>query len=330
MFGKAVMKKRIWVTWEVQRRNKTLSKALDAKYIEIISRRGRLLRYLFNTYKTLQVFIREKADVIFVQNPSILLSLVAVVYGKLAKITVIVDAHNAGLFPAEGRHSILNRVCKFIFNRAALTIVSNEFLAKYITENGGNSFVLQDPLPELSGNSNYLKEMPPGFKVVFVCSWANDEPYENVIKAALLLGKEITVYMTGDSKGRENGVVEKIPRNIIMTGYIDDNKYISLISSCDLLMVLTDRDHCLVCGAYEGVSLEKPLLLSNKEVLRSYFNKGVVYTDNTSGDIAKKIIYAANKIELLRDEIASMKKTICVNWPQKLTVLNTKIEVLMP
>src|SRR5262245_25632217 len=93
---------RIWITWETQRRNRTLSEKVDAELYEIDIHAHRLLRYPLSLIKTLAILLRRRPRLLFVQNPSLVLALFAVIYGRVFCKLVVVDAHNAGLFPAEG------------------------------------------------------------------------------------------------------------------------------------------------------------------------------------------------------------------------------------
>ena len=67
---------------------------------------------------------------IFVENPSLLLSLVAVYYGRVTGTPVVVDAHNAGLRPLEGRVPWMERLASHLLRLAPLTIVTNKTLAR--------------------------------------------------------------------------------------------------------------------------------------------------------------------------------------------------------
>jgi hypothetical protein len=49
-----------------------------------------------------------------------------------------------------------------------------------------------------------------------------------------------------------------------------------MMRSVDATIVLSERENCLLCGAYETVASEKPMILSNKEALRNYFDKGAI------------------------------------------------------
>ena len=307
------MSRRIWITWENQRRNHTLSRVLGAKLFQFDLKLNRFERYPVALFKTLVTFIKEQPALIFVQNPSLVLSLFAVNYGRLFNIHVIIDAHNAGVYPFNGTKSWANRLAVHLFRLATFTIVTNNALAEHVKKNGGKPVVLPDPIPEFEykGEKRVLKG---NFNVLFICSWADDEPYIEVIKAANLLDKKTYIYITGNSKGKEKEFGDKLPVNVILTGYLKEEDYVEMLYSCDAVMDLTIRENCLICGAYEAVAMEKPLIISDTKVLREYFLMGAFYTNNTYTDIASKINMAVVEKERMKKEIKILKAKLISEW----------------
>jgi hypothetical protein len=137
----------VWLTWERQRRNRSMAAALDVPLIEIDGGPGRLRRYGVCAKRTLQVLQRRKPAVIFAQNPSLVLAAIVTRYGRTTGTPVIIDAHNAGIFPFEEKRGWANRLCARVIRDASLTIVSNDGLVPTVRERGGRAFVLPDPLP---------------------------------------------------------------------------------------------------------------------------------------------------------------------------------------
>src|SRR6188768_1810950 len=131
-----------WITWEHQRRNIGVSSGLGVPLFELAFKGGRLKRYVKSLLATARVLTTKKPAVLFVQNPSIVLALTAVVWGRLRGRPVIVDAHNAGLTPFEGRSGLLTRAAAFVSRHASLTIVSNAALTPIVDAYGGRPFVL--------------------------------------------------------------------------------------------------------------------------------------------------------------------------------------------
>lgn len=319
------MHKRIWITWENQRRNRTLSTALNAELFQFDFKTNSLWRYLKSLTLTLTTFITKRPDVIFVQNPSLILAIFAVNYGRVARIPIIVDAHNAGVFPFDGKTWWGNKITYYLFRCATLTIVTNKALSDFIMQKGGRTAILPDPIPEfdiiqapiaLEGRAN----------VLFICSFSSDEPYMEVIEAGRLLSKDIFIYVTGRYKGDINELKEKIPENVVLTEYIPEDDFVRMLHSVDIVIDLTTREDCLVCGAYEAVAAERPLIVSATKALMQYFHKGTLYTQNNRTDIARQIEYALQNKEKLIQEIKELKNEITKEWASQKAKLETKLK----
>lgn len=301
-----VIYKKIWVTWESQRRNISLSNELGIKLFQFDVRLNPVFRYAVSLYKTIVVFIKEKPSVIFVQNPSLILAFLAVHYGKILNIPIVVDAHNAGLSPFDGQKKWANIIALDIIKNATVTIVTNENLKGYVERLGGRALVFPDPIPEFS-HSTVGKKLNGKINILFICTYASDEPYLEVIKAARELGKEVFIYITGKSKGKEKEFNHLLSENVILTGFISEHDYVQMLHSVDIIIDLTTREDCLVCGAYEAIAAEKPMILSDTKALRGYFYKGALYVDNTSKDLVIKINEAISSLVRLKKEVTALK-----------------------
>ena len=296
----------IWIAWNVQRRNVTLSRAFGAKLYVFDCSLPNIFRYPYLTILTISRIMKDRPSIVFAQNPSLVLAFLVSIIGKLTSITIVIDAHNGGIFPLEGKVKVLNWIASIANSMSDYVIVSNGDLASYVGNNN-RVFVLPDPIPNLEPAGEYLVAASK-FNVVFICSWAKDEPYVEVIKASNILDEDICIYVTGKVKNNDLIKNKKNMRNIIFTGYLSANDYDSLICTCDVVMVLTGRESCLVCGAYEGVAAHKPLILSDTKALRRYFNRGCIYTDNNAEAIASSINLARDNIAKLGVDIDRLYK----------------------
>lgn len=307
------MSGRVWITWEIQRRNRSLSRALGASLSELVFRGGRLLRYPVLICRTASVISRSRPSILFVQNPSMVLALFAVCTRRLFGSPVVVDAHNAGVFPFEGRRPWAQRITRHILRKADLTIVTNASLAAHVEAAGGRPFALPDPLPDIP---EVRKPAPLKGRrnVLFICTWAADEPYLEVLKAAALLPPDVFVYITGNPKGREKGFTHLLGPNVVLTGFLPEEDYLGLFQAADAVVDLTTREDCLVCGAYEAVSMEKPMVLSGTRALRGYFSGGAVFTDNSAEDLAARIMEAVDGAEALKDGARGLKQRLEDEW----------------
>lgn len=128
-----------------------------------------------------------------------------------------------------------------------------------------------------------------------------------------MLDKETCIYISG--KNRLNR--DEVPSNVVLTGFVPTKDYQNLLRSADIGMVLTSQEDCLVCGGYESVSAEKPLILSDTEVLREYFDKGTVFTGNNANDIAGAIKLAIKNRYALEKNIRKLKSRRNSEWQRQ-------------
>lgn len=301
------MSKRIWVTWETQRRNRTLSKEVGAELFEFDLKGNKIRRYLRCVGKTIRTFLRERPTIIFVQNPSLMLAALAVHYGRWMGIPVVVDAHYAGLFPFEGRHPWANKLTARIIRMACITIVTNQNSKSYVEQIGGTGYVLTDPIPQFQHQLHLQRVLKGKYNVLFICTYAADEPYMEVIKASKDLDDEVVIYVTGKIKPKQQPLFQLAPTNLVLTDYLPEEDYIQFLHSVDVVIDLTTREDCLVCGAYEAVAAGKPLIISDTKALREVFNKGVLYTNNTAKDLASKIQHAIHNKEKLQHDMLELR-----------------------
>lgn len=303
----------LWVTWEVQRRNRSLSSELGAKLVEIDVRHGRTLRYPISLYRTLMAILKNKPAILFVQNPSLLLAMTGIIYNKLSKRPLIIDSHNAGITPSSRiLSSVLDKLARYIIRNTPMTVVTNDALADYVKSVGGHPIVLPDPLPRLQ-RPDIGYPLRGKFNVVFICTWALDEPYEEVIQASEFLDNDIYIYITGNGGNKPNRF-KPLPENIVLTGFLNEDDFSSLLFNADAIMDLTTRENCLVCGAYEAISTGKPLLLSDTRALRNYFDCGAIFTKNNARDIASSILYMTRNIGQLTRDAVICKRKLSERW----------------
>jgi len=307
----------IWVTWEKQRRNRELSKALEIELFElhqIGEVRNKFYKYLYGIFKTVRLILHTKPKLIFCQNPSLILALFLVLSKRFFCFLVCVDAHNAGLFPKEGDSVLLGKISKFVQKKTDITIVSNQGLVNVVEGNGGIPFVLPDKIPTIQVDG--LKKLAGDANILFICTYSMDEPYELVFKVAKSFPRSTVFYVTGDYKGKEIEPNE-LPENIILTGYISEKEYCQLLASVDLTLDLTTRENCLVCGAYESLAVGKPMILSDTDAIRKYFCKGAVYAQDDVIGLSEAIDFAFKNYDVLERDVKDLAGLLNTSWDEK-------------
>lgn len=300
------MRDAIWITWEYQVRNRNLAKALNVTLHEILVPETQKLRYIKCCILTLNLLIREKPKKVFHQSPSIILAFIICILRLFFKYQVIIDCHNAGLKPNEGESNFLNQLAEFSLKRANLVIVHNELIKNQLPNSVKQTYVLPDPLPKTQN----LKKADNGVqqKVVFICRWSKDEPYNNVLKAADKLKQShpnLIIYITG--KAPIKILETTLPRNVVLTGFVDEAQYKQYLSNADALIALTTRSDSLNCAAYEAIAYEKPTILSDSKTLRNFFSNGFIHTDNSVDGICAAVAELFNEHSHLYSEMQLFK-----------------------
>jgi glycosyltransferase involved in cell wall biosynthesis len=315
------MKKGIWITWELHRRNRGISSALSWPLYEIRSKKSKIIRFTTSIIKTIKVIYRENPKYVVTQNPSLVLSFLATLIKPLFKFVLIIDAHNSGIFPKEGRSKILMIVSLWLQRKGDIILVTNNALKNVVELNGGKACVLPDRIPALQKlNSIDLKGK---IKIACISTFHDDEPFNNIIEAGNLIPNDIYIYMTGKFEGKIS--INTVPSNVKLLGYIEEEKYWSLLTSVDGVMDLTRRENCLVCGAYEGIAVGKPLILSNTKAITEYFSEGCIYVDQSPKNIAEGIIEFADKKKILERQINELHKNLKKNWADQLLTFKEEL-----
>lgn len=280
------MGKVIWITWERQPRNRSMSAGLRIPLYEILSLRGRALRFASCILRTLVVLAKHRPEAVICQNPSIVLTVLLLWLRPVFRMKVIIDAHFGGVDASSGSNAsqgLLDR-CN---QQADLVIVTNAAHASHVEGLGGRAFVCPDPLPDLSRFRAEANPVIPG-KAFLVCSYDSDEPFLEVFKAAEGLARDgYRIFVSGNY--RRAGLDPGDYAQVHLLGFVSEEDFYRHMFSSEVVLDLTDNDNCLVCGAYEALEATKPLVLSKTSALQAHFNRGVVFTRNSAADIERAV-----------------------------------------
>jgi hypothetical protein len=299
----------IWITWEKQIRNRSLSSLLEVECFEIVINSNRILRYLKSFIQTLKIIKSKSPNIIIAPNPSIVLSYFLLALRKTFHFSLISDAHMAGIQSCNNI-PFFQRLLDNFNEKTDLVIVTNDAHADYIRSIKGKAFVCQDPLPFLPevpeiNNINFEKS------ILFICSFDNDEPYEDVFEAFNLLKEQGYSLFVSGKYSKVNLDINRYP-DINFLGYIPTDEYYGYLKQCSVVIDLTTMENCLVCGAYEALSARKLLVLSDTFALKSYFSPAAAFTNHSPQSIANAIVYAyEHKDQLLsniQDWVSTNKK----------------------
>lgn len=320
----------VWIAWEDHRRSRELAMALGAELKVLQSRRSYLIRACVLSVRSFRFLVRRRPRLVVVQNPSLVLAGLACALKRILRYQLVVDRHsNFELIsirvprPVRVAFRILSR---YTLRQADLTIVTNRHLADLVEAVGGRSCVLPDKLPRLEQGA--LVQLPARNNLVFVCSFAADEPLAEVLESAHLLDPDTIIHVTGDYRCADPELVRRAPANVSFRGYLSEADYQSLLLSCTAVLALTKNAHTLLCCAYEAVALHRPLILSDHEALRVYFREGAVYCGTDPVGISLAIKEAICSTPRLAREMESFATKLEAEWREDFANLKKRLDTL--
>jgi glycosyltransferase involved in cell wall biosynthesis len=284
------------LTWIDQRRTEELCAALDLPLVVLKSRWRGPLRYLLLCARTVNVLVRSRARVLLVQNPSLVLAILALLLRPLLGYRLVVDAHNEAVEPYINRQRWVRTLSRWVIRRADLTIVSNRQLAALVDGWRGRAFTLPDPIP-VPPPAGPARTLEGAFNVVLIATHAPDEPVAQIFEA--VRGSDIRLYVTGNPRRMAAEVAARAPANVRFTGFLPDADYWALLRAADAVIDLTLMADCLVSGAYEALAVGTPMLLSDNRASMELFGGAAAFTDNTVPDIRRHL----ESIRLERDNM---------------------------
>jgi glycosyltransferase involved in cell wall biosynthesis len=142
--------------------------------------------------------------------------------------------------------------------------------------------------------------------------------------ARRLGGEEVTVYFSGNPVRPAVDWRIGAPANVKFTGFLPMHDYVDTIFSADIVVVLTTVDHCLLCGCYEAVAAEKPLITSDTAALRRHFF-GAEFVHHDVGSLATGIRRVLANPEHFRAQSKVMRTELTVEWKRQFSELEAAI-----
>jgi glycosyltransferase involved in cell wall biosynthesis len=321
----------VWLTWDSHRRTNELAARLRVPVRVVARPKFPVLDQAWPLAKTLAILAFTRRRAIIVQNPSLLLSSAAALLKPWKGYGLVQDLHSYFIQHMDRPRGIFARVYRrlslFCLRRADVTVVTNEPLRARVDRLGGRGFVLQDAIPSLSPRSA-RRRAGTERRVVFVSTYSADEPTAEVVEAARRLPPSVVIQVTG--RVPRDFDRRRLPPNVRLTGFLSEADYAALLDAADAVLVLTTREHTLVCGAYEGAALGKPLILSDTEALRAYFSRGAVYVRNEADALARGIRRALAEAPRLAAETDAWRRSLAVDWERRFGALRAEIARLGP
>jgi len=259
------------------------------------------VKYVLQTATTLRILARERPDLVLVAAPPVFAALPVWWHARRTGARFVVDAHT-GVF-ADPRWRWLMPLTRKVFVHADAIVVTGERLLERVRSWGARGVVIGDVPVRLGPGRAPASCVGP--RVVVVNTFSADEPVGAVLTAARML-PSASFFVTGDTRYADARWLNDRPSNLLFTGFTAEPDYAGLLRAADVVVVLTTQDDTMQRGAYEAMSLGKPLVTSDWGLLRQTFSRGTIHVRNEAAAITEGIGRALANADSLGAEMRSL------------------------
>jgi len=240
------------------------------------------LRYLTNAVRTLSYLLRRRPRAVIIQSPPVPAAALVVAWAKIARVPVVVDTHPASFaLPGDlAFHSVMRPLLSVLVRRVSACIVTTPELAEYVTRWNGSPVIVHEA-PMVWSDTIQPRESSGARRLLFVCTFAPDEPFMEALEAAREL-PEVTFRITGDLRRRPLEAERAAPPNVEWVGYLGPDEYLSALVDADVVMTLTRRPESVQRSAHEAVDALRPLVLTNWPHVGELFPHAVLVENDGS------------------------------------------------
>ncbi|MFC2088645.1 glycosyltransferase [Calditrichota bacterium] len=324
----------VFILWKAyQRRVDSFKKILNIRPVYIHfkweekTKVHKAFSYFLKICMTFLLLVREKPTLFYIQAPPTFLVYVAYIYSLMTGAKYVVDAHNAAIY---GSFWCRMPFVKGALARSKVVIVHNKFVAGIADKWGVTHTILMDRPPDINQKDfpapEILEKKPKGPIVVVPCSYDRDEPMEEMQKATIML-PDVNFYITWFREKLSKNYFREFKENTTFTGFLPAEEFNSLLSHADVILVLTNQIGTQPSGASESLSFQKPLVVSDLQIIRDLFPVGSIYVKNNAESIANGIVEALRRKDDLAMEMASFKDIKLQLWEKEFQRLMEKINI---
>jgi UDP-N-acetylglucosamine--N-acetylmuramyl-(pentapeptide) pyrophosphoryl-undecaprenol N-acetylglucosamine transferase len=311
----------VFVAWgAIAGRSHELAEALDADVLSCFPpgttrRPSAPVRYLLSTVRTVGYLVSRRPRAVIVTNPPIIPALLAVAYARITGRVVVIDDH-PGAFGAQGYRigSMVEPLHRRLVARARFCLVTDASWVEQVERWGGRGHVLH----EAPGDWVPAPTTAPGVRpnVLFVCTFAPDEPISEVIAAAAQL-PSVEFTITGDSRRRPD---HPVGSNVHYVGFLSRSSYRLAVERSDVVLALTTEPTSAMRAAFEAVWAEKVLVVNDWPLLNELFPHAI-HVENTADSIALGVRKALKHHDQLVSAASTARQEQLERWQVQISVL---------
>lgn len=246
------------------------------------------LRYLVLAWRTLAILLKFRPEVVIASSPPSFCPILAFAYARAFGRNYVVDAHHLATTGLWSRIPFGFRFNRFIMREALVTLVHNGRIETMVRAEGIPAITLETRIPKLRAHP---PEASPGqrFLILAPCSFDPDEPIAEIFEAARSL-PDVTFQMTGNPARLDSKLRAAVPANVILTGFLSQDRYDELLSTCDAVLAMTTAEYPVrPRAASEAIAGERPLIASRNPATESHLGEAAILIENTAVELVKAI-----------------------------------------
>lgn len=271
-----------------------------------------LLRYFDQSIRTIRWLVKNKPQLVFIQNPPLMACLIVYCYSLFHHQTKIgIDNHS--VFFRSKKWEFLHSFFRPIAKKAVINTAHNKYDLRILKQWGVNCQEMQfiNPIYRKSSTKSPLKNLhwkkrlkQAKVSVFMVNRFAkNDDDYITVMQAAKRKPNWI-FFITGDFHKASQAELQFAPSNVIFTGYLKHPEFLKLMQKCSVILCLTLRENTILWSIREAMALRRVFITSNTKALREYFSGVGIFTERRSPkDLIRKIRHAVASTPIYQEKI---------------------------
>ncbi len=284
----------VFLTWNDSQRSRSLCRVVGLERVLLVAGSSGMRRHVGGLVGTAFALARRRPDLIWYQF-SLALGILLAAYRALGggSVRLVADVHTKALRRSGPRllRPLILPLKRWALRSAQVVIVSNDENARFADAVfGTESLVLPDPLPTPVGTRI---DSAAAHAVIFVCSFALDEPLQLIADAARKLAGRYAIWVTGDPTKLPAVTRAALDSATRLTGFLPGRAYWAALRSARCVAVLSSDPACLPCGAYEAICVGKRPILADDGVARAIFGDGAIYTPLTVDGVTAAVEEAA-------------------------------------
>lgn len=260
-----------------------------------------LSRYLEQSLETYRWLRANKPSLVYIQNPPLMAVLVVYFFTLFYPQTkFLIDNHS--VYFKEMKWKLFHWLARPLHKKALLntfhnfwdlnkmSYLKNVLEVQFINPHYNFSRLRLPLEDQFLENALQIASSP----ILMVNRFAKDDDYQTVFNVAKR-NPGRTFFITGDYRKISFLKKDKLPLNLILTGYLKHSEFLKLMFSCSLVLCLTLREETILWSPREAMALGKVFLTSKTEALEKYYKEAGIYCrKKNSLDLEEKISFAEN------------------------------------